>query len=55
MPLWRRAIITIVVVFVIYSVITDPVKSADVTADAWDHLTAAIVAIGVFLDVLISR
>ena len=55
MPLWRRAAITIVVVFVIYSVITDPVKSANVTADAWDHLSAAVVAIGVFLNVLINR
>jgi hypothetical protein len=55
MPLWRRVILIIVVVFIIYAVINDPTNSADVTSNAWGHIKDAISAIGTFFDDLINH
>ena len=55
MTLPRKILLTLVVAFVVYAVIADPVGSAHVTANAWDHLKSSIAAIGVFFQALLNR
>jgi hypothetical protein len=54
-PKVRRAILIIVVIFIIYAVINDPTQSADVTGNAWDRIKEGAGAIGTFFDQLIAR
>ncbi len=55
MPLWRKVLIALVIAFVVYAVITDPVGSANVTANAWDHIKSTFAAVGVFFHTLLNR
>jgi hypothetical protein len=50
----RRALLAILIIFVIYAVINSPTQSADVTGNAWDHIKNGISAIGTFFDTLLS-
>ena len=51
----RRAIVAIIVIFLIYAVLNDPGQSANVTGNAWDHIKDGISNIGTFFDDLLSR
>jgi hypothetical protein len=51
---FRRALVVLLVIFVIYAVINDPTQSASVTGNAWDRIKDAISSVGTFFDTLIS-
>jgi len=51
---FRRALVVLLVIFVIYAVINDPTQSASVTGNAWDRIKDAISSIGTFFDTLIN-
>jgi hypothetical protein len=51
---FRRALVVILVIFVIYAVINDPTQSANVTGNAWDKIKDAISSIGTFFQTLID-
>lgn len=50
----RRAILIILIIFVIYAVINDPTTSADKTGSIWDWLKGGIDNIATFFDELIA-
>jgi hypothetical protein len=50
----RRAILVILIIFVIYAVINDPTQSADKTGSIWDWLKGGIDNIGTFFDTLLN-
>lgn len=54
MPRVRRALLVILVIFVIYAVINDPTQSASVTGNAWDQIKSGVSSIGTFFDTLLS-
>lgn len=54
MPRVRRALLVILVIFVIYAVINDPTQSAGVTGNAWDQIKSGVSSIGTFFDTLLS-
>jgi hypothetical protein len=49
----RRAILVIVVIFIIYAVINDPTQSASVTGNAWDQIKNGASSVGTFFNTLI--
>ncbi len=51
----RRAIVAIIVIFLIYAVLNDPGQSANTTGNAWDHVKDGISNIGTFFDDLLAR
>ena len=51
----RRALVVILVIFLIYAVINDPRQSANFTGDLWDRIKDAADAIGTFFDELLSN
>ena len=51
----RRAILAIVIIFIIYAVMTDPTQSADKTGSIWDFLKNGIENIGTFFDSLLNN
>jgi len=53
-PKVRRAVLAILIVFVIYAIINSPTQSANVTGSAWDQIKGGLSAIGTFFDTLIS-
>jgi hypothetical protein len=53
-PKVRRALLVILVIFVIYAVINDPTQSASVTSNAWDRIKEGAGSIGTFFDALIK-
>ena len=55
MTRFRRALVVILVIFVIYAVINDPTQSANWTGNAWDRIKDAISSIGTFFDALLSN
>lgn len=54
MPLWKRALLALVIVFIIYAVLNDPTGSASVTGNAWDQVKDGFSAVGIFFDTLIG-
>ena len=54
MPRVRRALLAILIIFIIYAVFNDPTQSANVTGNAWDQIKQGIDSIGTFFDTLIS-
>jgi hypothetical protein len=50
----QRAILILVVVFIIYAVLHDPSQSADFTSNIWGRITDGLSAIGTFFDTLLS-
>jgi len=50
----RRALLAILIIFIIYAVLNDPTQSASVTGNAWDQIKDGISAVGTFFDTLIS-
>ena len=54
MPRVRRALLVILIIFIIYAIINDPTQSAGVTGNAWDRIKEGISSIGTFFDTLLS-
>lgn len=54
MPRVRRALLALLIIFVIYAVLNDPTQSASVTGNAWDQIKDGVSAVGTFFDTLIS-
>lgn len=54
MPRVRRALLAILVIFIIYAILNDPTQSASVTGNAWDQIVDGLQAIGTFFDTLIA-
>ena len=50
----RRALLILLVVFIIYAVVNDPSQSGDFTANLWGHVKDGISSIGTFFDTLLS-
>jgi hypothetical protein len=53
-PKVRRALLALLIIFIIYAVLNDPTQSASVTGNAWDQIKDGFSAIGTFFDTLIS-
>jgi len=53
-PKVRRALLALLIIFVIYAILNDPTQSASVTSNAWDQIKDGFSAIGTFFDALIS-
>ena len=53
-PRVRRALLAILIIFIIYAVLNDPTQSASVTGNAWDQIKDGVSAIGTFFDTLIA-
>ena len=53
-PKVRLIIIWLVVIFVLYSIINDPERSADVVRALWDVIWGAIANIGTFFEELFT-
>ena len=51
----RRALLVLLVVFIIYAVVNDPNESANFTANIWDHVKDGLSSIGTFFDALLSH
>jgi hypothetical protein len=51
----RRALVVILVIFLIYAVLNDPSQSASFTGGAWDHLKSWLDSIFTFFDDLLAR
>lgn len=54
LPSLPRVILTILIIFIIYAVLTSPASSADWTSTAWGHTKDAAAAIGTFFDGLLE-
>ena len=54
MPKVRRALLVLLIIFIIYAVLNDPTQSASVTGNAWDQIKDGISAVGTFFDALIN-
>lgn len=54
MPKVRRALLAILIIFIIYAVLNDPTQSANVTGNAWDQIKDGVGAIGTFFNTLIA-
>ena len=54
MPRVRRALLVILIIFIIYAVINDPTQSASITGNAWDRIKDGASSIGTFFDTLIA-
>ncbi len=50
----RRALLVILIVFLIYAVLNDPTQSAGVVGNAWDEIKGGIGSIGEFFDALMA-
>ncbi len=50
----QRALLILLVVFIIYAVVNDPTQSADFTANIWDHVKDGLSSIGTFFDALLN-
>ena len=50
----RKALLALLIIFVIYAVLNDPTQSASVTGNAWDQIKDGFSAVGTFFDTLIS-
>lgn len=50
----RRALLILVVVFIVYAVIKDPTQAANATSNIWDYVKSALSAVGTFFDSLLS-
>ncbi len=46
----RRALVVILVIFLIYAVVNDPAQSGNFVGDIWDWLRGAADSIGTFFD-----
>jgi hypothetical protein len=53
-PKVRRALLVLLVIFVIYAVVKDPTQSASVTSNLWDALKNGIESVFTFFDALLS-
>jgi hypothetical protein len=53
-PKVRRALLALLIIFIIYAILNDPTQSASVTGNAWDQIKDGFSAIGTFFDTLIS-
>ena len=51
----RKALIALVVIFLVYAVINSPTQSGQVTANVWGDIKDGISAVGTFFDTLLSR
>jgi hypothetical protein len=49
----RRAILVILVIFLIYAVLNDPTQSAGVVGNAYDEMKQGARSIGTFFDTLL--
>ena len=54
MPKVRRALLALLVIFIIYAILNDPTQSASVTGNAWDQIKDGFSAVGTFFDTLIE-
>ena len=50
----RKAVLAILIIFVIYAVLNDPTQSASVTGNAWDQIKDGFGSITTFFDTLLS-
>jgi hypothetical protein len=50
----QRALVILLVVFILYAVIHDPTQAGNFTANIWGHIKDGISAIGTFFDSLLS-
>jgi len=50
----RRALLALLIIFIIYAVLNDPTQSANVTGNAWDQIKDGFSAVGTFFDTLLS-
>jgi hypothetical protein len=53
-PKVRKALLAILIIFIIYAVLNDPTQSASVTGNAWDQIKDGIGSITTFFDTLLS-
>jgi len=53
-PKVRKALLALLIIFVIYAVLNDPTQSASVTHNAWTQIKDGIGSIGTFFDTLLS-
>lgn len=51
----KKALILLVVAFLIYAMFKSPVRSAHVVSTVWHDIVSALRAIGEFFDALLSR
>ena len=51
----RRALVAILVIFLIYAILNDPGQSASFTGGLWDHLKNWVSNIWTFFDDLLAR
>ena len=51
----RRALLILLVIFIIYAVINDPTEAANFTANIWGRIEDGLSAIGTFFDDLLSH
>jgi hypothetical protein len=51
----RRALLILLVIFIIYAVVNDPTQAGNFTANLWDRIKDGISAIGTFFDALLSH
>jgi hypothetical protein len=53
-PKLRRALLALLIIFIIYAILNDPTQSASITSNAWDQIKDGLSAIGTFFDTLIN-
>jgi hypothetical protein len=53
-PKVRRALLALLIIFIIYAILNDPTQSASVTGNAWDQIKDGFSAVGTFFDALIN-
>jgi hypothetical protein len=54
MPKVKKALLALLIIFIIYAVLNDPTQSASVTGNAWDQIKDGFSALGTFFDTLLK-
>jgi hypothetical protein len=51
----RRALVILLVIFLIYAVINDPTQAANFTSNIWNRIKDALSAVATFFDALLAK
>jgi hypothetical protein len=53
-PKVRRALLALLIIFVIYAILNSPTQAANVTSNAWDQIKEGLSAVGTFFNTLLA-